>query len=52
MITFLQKIIANPGRWDFKKEFKFFLCLTHHGENCDISEGDNSEYGYDPGWSG
>ena len=22
---------------------------TYHGENCDISEGDNSEYGYDPG---
>ena len=50
MITFLQKIIANPGReMRIQKGVQIFLCLTHHGENCDISEGDNSEYGYDPG---
>ena len=27
MITFLQKIIANPGRWEFKKYLNFFYVL-------------------------
>ena len=43
-----EKLLPTQGDENSKRS-SYFLCLTHHGENCDISEGDNSEYGYDPG---
>ena len=47
--NFSSENYCQPREMGIQKVLEFFLCLTHHGENCDISEGDNSEYGYDPG---
>ena len=44
MIKITMSNFIQNNNMRFKKKI-----LTYHGENCDISEGDNSEYGYDPG---